>query len=660
MKKLGQWYSIKTLINREVFTLRLILIWGVGILLLHFSPFNLSARLYEETQNLVLAIFSPSFPPDGRSALAEPAVVVEITNDSLRAFRIEQCKEIDRRLKDLNRASSFDLKACEIECIVKKDGGNTTGCDVADYLTEEERRVWQNGSILLYPVEDPTDVWPISYGIHDYLISRLIELEPAAIMVDITFGPPRRWDNELKTFGKRIEAAQKQLVEFGEKPVPVYFAIDENSLYQGMTSLDTLKRNAQNSEDYVFDVPTTWKEDDNWYPIKITEFPTVYSPAAKIFLDLCLEQRGNDGNLPRACGSMRKLEVCETNTPEGLGNDGISGDPSLDCLPLGKTEIDTSEDFIFTISSPKMDLEKFHDRMLVRWPYNISELQPNFKNQDLCAQKVPPSSLRFFGIDWGPVIPDLGVIWQLVSQSTGIMWQGGPIQPCRPMPTVGAARLLPEYDKGLGELYSLVNNRVVFLGAYIREYPDTIDTTLYDKVPGVAFHATAYRNLTAYGTDYFRSNPFLKSVIEAVLWFFIAVHSAVKIGLHEAHLNGAMSVRSYERSRIWLNRAIMGINFLGFCIACLLWLMHTAPVDFLSLAALSGGLALVETIVLAKPMLSIGGIMISLVSYTMMATRCCAVLVKQVDRRVISILAWGWRYLVANVHRAISHFFKKK
>ena len=220
------WRVIQKSQKIELFTLRLVLIWGVGLWLINASPFRLSDILDEETQEIIVSIAAPYFPPDGREAEQESAVVVEITDDTLQALRVNQCLEACTRLCEIQTSESEAV--CRPQCAIRGKQMAQEAC-VGDLqaLSQQGGSFSKNDQVIRFPVDNPSEVWPIAYSIHDYLIAKLVELEPAAIMVDITYGSPRRWDHSLETFGQRVHKAQAmQMADFG-KTTPIYFASAE-------------------------------------------------------------------------------------------------------------------------------------------------------------------------------------------------------------------------------------------------------------------------------------------------------------------------------------------------------------------------------------------------------------------------------------------------
>ncbi|HAE01433.1 MAG TPA: hypothetical protein DCG04_08220, partial [Rhodospirillaceae bacterium] len=92
------WRVIQKSQKIELFTFRLVFIWAVGLWLIHASPFHLSDMLDAETQEIIVSIAAPFFPPEGRLDDDESAVVVEITDETLYALRVNQCLEACTRV----------------------------------------------------------------------------------------------------------------------------------------------------------------------------------------------------------------------------------------------------------------------------------------------------------------------------------------------------------------------------------------------------------------------------------------------------------------------------------------------------------------------------------------------------------------------------------
>jgi CHASE2 domain-containing sensor protein len=581
------WRVIQKSQKIELFTLRLVLIWGVGLWLINASPFGLSDTLDEETQEIIVSIAAPYFPPDGREKDHESAVVVEITDETLKALRVNQCLEACTRLCEIKTSESEAV--CRPQCASRGKQMAQEAC-VGDLqaLSQQGGSFSQNDQMIRFPVDNPTEVWPIAYSIHDYLIAKLVELEPAAIMVDITYGAPRRWDLSLDTFGQRVHKAQAvQLAEF-DKTTPIYFAAAEERWTGEETALDRMKTDQDGSQfNYIHQSVTRWEPNERWYPMLVGPGGSYLSPASQIYRDLCMPEPGKALSDSKACGRFAD-EAARAAARQDLLNPD--------------------------------DLQK---SMLIRWPYGYAPLQKFVQSTDNCGSyAAEPKSI--LGINYQKLVQSVSIAGGMLHHSLFESGEKSPIQECRPIPTIRAERLLPTASRGIGEVFEMVEGRVVFLGAYIKAYPDIVDTTLYDRLPGVALHAVAYRNLSAYGTDYFKHGNVLTHVLEGLLWFFIALFATVRIGVYEAFDRGEIPLQVHKNTRTWLNYAIFIVAMMGVLSAFILWAVKIAPVDFLSLAALSGILPLAESILLARPVMWFFGGLFSVVVAMMIGTRYIA------------------------------------
>lgn len=577
------WRVIQKSQKIELFTFRLVFIWAVGLWLIHASPFHLSDMLDAETQEIIVSITAPFFPPEGRLDDDESAVVVEITDDTLYALRVNQCLEACTRVCEIQ--SSESEAVCRPQCAARGKQLARQACTGdLQILSRYGGSFSQSDQMIRFPVDNPSDVWPIAYSLHDYLIAKLVELEPAAIMVDITYGTPRRWDHSLESFGQKVHKAQAiQMADFG-KTTPIYFATGGDVQTGQETALDRMRLGSDGyTPDYIRQSITQWEPNERWYPMLVGPDRAQLSPAAQIYRDLCMRESEDTASHLRACGSFTDATVHQ---------DVLNPD----------------------------DLQK---SMLIRWPYGYAPLQKFVQSTDHCQTQASDDKL-VWEFNYQKIMQSISIAGGMLYHSLFGDAEDPAIQECRPIPTIRAERLLPTASKGIGEIFDMVEGRVVFLGAYIKDYPDVVDTTLYDRLPGVALHAVAYRNLSAYGTDYFKSRDTLTRVLEGLLWFFIALFATVRIGVYEAFDRGEVSHEVHKKARTWLNCAILIVALMGLVCAFFLWLGKTAPVDFLSLAALSGILPLAESVLLARPIMWLFGGIFSVVVTLMIGTRYIA------------------------------------
>jgi len=89
-------------------------------------------------------------------------------------------------------------------------------------------------------------------------------------------------------------------------------------------------------------------------------------------------------------------------------------------------------------------------------------------------------------------------------------------QPCPPFPVAPAEFLafdLAEEEDRLNDtaLTKLIEDRVVFYGANLIGLGDIVESPIHGGVPGVYFHASAYRNLLHFGADFKKNAESLRS-----------------------------------------------------------------------------------------------------------------------------------------------------
>jgi hypothetical protein len=321
-----------------------VLIWGVGLWLIHASPFYLSDMLDAETQEIIVSIAAPFFPPEGRLDDYESAVVVEITDETLYALRMNQCLEACTRVCEIQ--SSESEAVCRPQCAARGKQLARQACTGdLQLLSRYGGSFSQNDQVIRFLVDNPSDVWPIAYSLHDYLIAKLVELEPAAIMVDITYGTPRRWDHSLESFGQKVHKAQAiQMADFG-KTTPIYFATGGDVQTGQETALDRMRLSSDGyTPDYIRQSITQWEPNERWYPMLVGPDRAQLSPAAQIYRDLCMRESEDTASHIRACGRFTDA----------------------------------------TVHQELLNPDDLQERMLIRWPFGYAPLQKYVQSTDLC------------------------------------------------------------------------------------------------------------------------------------------------------------------------------------------------------------------------------------------------------------------------------------
>lgn len=197
-------YGLKHFIQK-VPMLHFCVVFFAGIGFTNLSPFGYSDLTEKLTQRIIVALSAPFFPLRERHPDFEPVVVAEISNHTLNEIATKKCETLKTKITD-DGADIDIIKTLDDATLLeplREPVPTRHHCQRALIELQSKGRTIGNTNPFEVPLTIPSQTWPLSYDLYDYIIAELVKMEPAAIMVDITFGPARYQDPSLTTFGSR-------------------------------------------------------------------------------------------------------------------------------------------------------------------------------------------------------------------------------------------------------------------------------------------------------------------------------------------------------------------------------------------------------------------------------------------------------------------------
>lgn len=255
------------------------------------------------------------------------------------------------------------------------------------------------------------------------------------------------------------------------------------------------------TSEYITPVVIKWQQNDEWYPLQAeTDNGKRPSAAYVMYRDLCLVDYEPDSQ------------------DQDINADGFSAYMSriyfsdADNLSCGQTKEYYTDD--------RIQAPDFEANMLIKWPYSNGSLQRESSGMDGCRAFLPADNL-FHGIYTKAEAVILALV-DIIRDQEASLHAANTGHTCRPVPTFDATHFFRD-GMSLNQIKRMVEGRVVFLGAYIDEFPDRIFTTTHGNIPGVHIHAMAYYNLVEQGPSYVKENPLFSHGVLYFFWFFASI-----------------------------------------------------------------------------------------------------------------------------------------
>ncbi|HEY9043464.1 MAG TPA: CHASE2 domain-containing protein [Rheinheimera sp.] len=207
----------------------------------------------------------------------------------------------------------------------------------------------------------------------------------------------------------------------------------------------------------------------------------------------------------------------------------------------------------------------------VQWGSRLAPVQQNITDTSHCQ----PESHSFFAI--------LDMLFDDIFWKTNTEWR----QPCPYHITINAAQLRAN-DTSAKQLFTeLIQDKYVFLGAYIQGAKDSILSPVHGNVPGVYLHAMAFDNLLTYGERHYRpsheifGNVDINDLVDSLFFICFMLLRDAPVSPSE-NTNTKSRIRWYHTWRLAALLAVaMLLTSLFFAVV-----LHYEPINWLGLSVL--------------------------------------------------------------------------
>lgn len=314
--------------------------------------------------------------------------------------------------------------------------------------------------------------WPITYVEHAAIITQIAKGKshpPVAIFYDILFEKPRHTSGELERLNSRVAVISDRA------EIPIFFAGGGPDMPLSEASIDILTAPRF--------VRTNWHEKIGTYPLSFNHDPWFESQK---------EQFGTGMSIDRFTPAMALYQAyCVA---------------SNDCADADFSGSD------------------FQNNLQIHWP---------MKSQTDDDSGGAPC------LSNGTIRRHLDVLWRVVLATVKALFNSEGVGPapvkCFPINTIQVSDLFSDNNPlalappGLatGEPY------VVMVGVVIPSVGDYHPTPVYEKLPGVFFHAAAFENLYRMGGDYYHHKDL--TLFSVVVWFMGSLAMMAHARFRESH-----------------------------------------------------------------------------------------------------------------------------
>ncbi|MAZ89919.1 MAG: hypothetical protein CL693_19965 [Cellvibrionaceae bacterium] len=133
-------------------------------------------------------------------------------------------------------------------------------------------------------------------------------------------------------------------------------------------------------------------------------------------------------------------------------------------------------------------------------------------------------------------------------------------------------------------LSTLVKDKIVLLGAHLKQYPDISESPVHGQVPGVFWHAAALDNLIEFGPNFLvddqsRSSEFNEAIASSLVLILFTAFS-VYMDFRQSR------VAESERLRMNVKFGVTVVLLLSMLVSSLIYFTRSAPTNWIGIAAL--------------------------------------------------------------------------